>query len=477
MIPKIIHCFIDGPLACTTIDAWKRECTSFSFKEWSIDNVEKNLSRLMPHITKIRTIATTDVQYQRMISFVLLYTYGGFFVMEDVRPFELQNYVAQDCVFFTNEFAMLSNCVYGVKLFDKLYCSILELLNASNSSYDVRCWESGICCVYRIMYGFPWLSQNIKIANLGQEIGGSWQSLCTHRKPPEPDVPIVFVAILARNCEHVLPLYLECLSKQDYPKNNIHIYIYTNNNTDGTSSMLKKWLLIHHFEYMSFEFKDETVLALHTDYSDLHDWNANPTRLKVLAQIRQHSLDRAVALGVDYYFVSDCDNFLLPHTLSSLIDRKKEFVSPMLRCIGHKMYSNFVVESENIVTNLGESEESRRILFRKHIGLHSVYVAHCTYLLDVKTCKDLSYTNVGKAKFEFINFSNSAREHDIIQYTDNTINYGVFLHFWIKKETEKSLIEKHSDKIKDIMMKMKDDQDIENDLQSFDNICMIEHMK
>jgi hypothetical protein len=46
-------------------------------------------------------------------------------------------------------------------------------------------------------------------------------------------------------------------------------------------------------------------------------WNA--TRFKVLARLRQESVNRALQNGCDYYFVVDTDNFIKPNTLKDLI--------------------------------------------------------------------------------------------------------------------------------------------------------------
>ena len=46
--------------------------------------------------------------------------------------------------------------------------------------------------------------------------------------------PDVFVALLVKQKEAVLPLFLESLEAWDYPKEKLFLYIRTNNNTDNT---------------------------------------------------------------------------------------------------------------------------------------------------------------------------------------------------------------------------------------------------
>jgi hypothetical protein len=52
--------------------------------------------------------------------------------------------------------------------------------------------------------------------------------------------PRVLVAILAKQKEEFLPLYLECIESLDYPKSSIVLHIRTNNNTDGTELLLRE---------------------------------------------------------------------------------------------------------------------------------------------------------------------------------------------------------------------------------------------
>ena len=54
--------------------------------------------------------------------------------------------------------------------------------------------------------------------------------------------PRVLLAILAKQKEEMLPLYLECIEALDYPKSPIVLYIRTNNNTDGTERILREWV-------------------------------------------------------------------------------------------------------------------------------------------------------------------------------------------------------------------------------------------
>ena len=54
--------------------------------------------------------------------------------------------------------------------------------------------------------------------------------------------PRVLVAILAKQKEKALPLFLRCIEELDYPKSSIVLYVRTNNNTDRTEQILRDWI-------------------------------------------------------------------------------------------------------------------------------------------------------------------------------------------------------------------------------------------
>jgi glycosyltransferase involved in cell wall biosynthesis len=59
----------------------------------------------------------------------------------------------------------------------------------------------------------------------------------------------ITIAILCKQKAHCLPLYLDCIDNQTYPKNLISIYIRSNNNTDNTLEILQAWANKHREEY------------------------------------------------------------------------------------------------------------------------------------------------------------------------------------------------------------------------------------
>ena len=56
------------------------------------------------------------------------------------------------------------------------------------------------------------------------------------------EYPLVFVAVLAKQKEKMLPAWLKSLEQWDYPKDRVILYVRSNNNTDKSEAILKQWL-------------------------------------------------------------------------------------------------------------------------------------------------------------------------------------------------------------------------------------------
>lgn len=235
----------------------------------------------------------------------------------------------------------------------------------------------------------------------------------------------VFLAILARNKAHVLNKYLQCIDNLDYDKKFITVYINTNNNRDRTKRILETWMAKNGEKYARIIF--ENVEIQENPETNPHDWPVK--RFKILAGIRNKSLQKAKECNADYYFVVDCDNFIAPSTLKDLVSKDKPIIAPLLRSIPEPgdEYANFFYD----VTPNGyyrEHPEYYKILKRTKVGVFKVGVVHCTYLVKAECLDKLDYTD-DTDDYEFIVFSRSAQKNHIDQYICNEKEYGVQLHF------------------------------------------------
>ncbi len=243
----------------------------------------------------------------------------------------------------------------------------------------------------------------------------------------------VTVAILAKDKAHVLPLYLSLIEKQTYPASKIKLYIRTNNNKDNTADLLAEWVEKVGDRYSEIYFDSSDIPEPVQEYGQ-HEWNV--MRLKAIGRLRQESVLWAKAKGT-HYFVVDCDNFIVPKTLETLLDTGMPVIGPLLRNADDaaSLYANYHhVTDENGYYKA--SPEYYAILSQAAKGLIQVDVIHCTYLIRNEVLDAVCYDD-GSGRYEYVIFSHTLRKAGIPQYIDNRRLYGK-LTFCVTEEEFKS---------------------------------------
>jgi hypothetical protein len=237
--------------------------------------------------------------------------------------------------------------------------------------------------------------------------------------------PLVFVAILAKQKEKMLPAWLDSLSKWDYPKDRMILYVRSNNNTDNTEAILKEWIEANR-KWYRLVVEDYTDIEVPVQDYGVHEWN--PVRFKALGAIREKSIECAWQSEAEFYWVVDVDNFVLPGTLRKMVGHNLPVVAPLLRYAvtpdeeGHKPYSNY-----HLLTNVNgyylDDIRYYTVLNREIKGLIQCDVVHCTYLIRRDVFEHVRYLD-GSDDYEYVIFSRVLRELNIPQYLDNTQIYG-----------------------------------------------------
>lgn len=242
-------------------------------------------------------------------------------------------------------------------------------------------------------------------------------STCAHAYGKD-QIEHVTIAILAKDKEHTLPLYLQCIENQTWPTEKTYLYIRTNNNNDNTAQLLHDWIDRVGDRYAQVYFDDSNVNVPVQEFGQ-HEWNY--TRFQVLGAIRQASVDWAHEHN-SHYFVADCDNFIIPETIESMMKTNVPIVAPMLRCYSQKYYSNYhdIVDENGYYT---PSVPYYEILEQKIKGIIEVSVVHCTYFIRHNVLNTICYDDES-ARYEYVIFSDCARKQNIPQYIDNRILYG-----------------------------------------------------
>ena len=252
----------------------------------------------------------------------------------------------------------------------------------------------------------------------------SYEAFEARKAELKEELPKVLVAILAKEKEEELPLYLDCIQNLNYSKSRIFIYIRTNNNTDQTETILNQWVAKNKHLYAGIEFDAEPVEQKVELYKP-HEWNRE--RFKVLSKIREESLVKAIEQNCDFYFTSDVDNFIIPQTLCDLVNLNLPIVAPLLKTmVPGARYSNF---HEKISSDgyFKDSQNYNIILNQILVGIIEVPVVHCTYLIRSDLIPKLTYSDSSN-RHEYVIFSNSARKEKIPQYIDNRKLYG-YIYF------------------------------------------------
>jgi len=231
----------------------------------------------------------------------------------------------------------------------------------------------------------------------------------------------IVIAILVKNKELSLPLYLECISNLNYNKKNIYLYIRTNDNTDNTIKILEDFILKNKSQYKSIYYNKQSISKELTKYAN-HEWNT--LRFLILGKIRQDSINYAIDKKC-HYFVVDCDNYITPQTLINLVNNKNlGVIAPML--ISNSRYSNFHFDIDENGYYI-EHDNYMPILNKNISGLIDVKVVHCTYFINYNLLKDITYDD-NTNRYEYVIFSDNLRNKNIPQYLDNREFYG-FLNF------------------------------------------------
>lgn len=247
--------------------------------------------------------------------------------------------------------------------------------------------------------------------------------------------PIVFVAILAKQKQEMLPAWLKSLSQWDYPKDKMILYVRSNNNTDDTENILRQWVNDNAKWYRNI-IEDYSDIEAPVQEYGVHEWN--PTRFKALGAIRERSIEGAFHADADYYFVCDVDNFLKPHTLSNLVKHNAPVVAPLLYSADPEQiqYSNY----HNKVNNHGYYQDNPAYytIWNGDVrGLIHCDVVHCTYLIRKDIFDKTLYVD-GTDDYEYVIFSRNLRNLGIPQYLDNTELYG-----WLStRENLKAILER-----------------------------------
>lgn len=141
----------------------------------------------------------------------------------------------------------------------------------------------------------------------------------------------VTIACPVRDREQYLPFYLNAIQKQTYPKKLISLFFVTNNITDDSLKILKKFKQQHSKSYANIRIDDYSNETIPYDGENRTVRAVTNKVYHFLSDLRNYIAKNTTT---DFLFSVDSDIMLLPDTLEKLINSNKKCISALV-CNGH----------------------------------------------------------------------------------------------------------------------------------------------
>lgn len=245
-------------------------------------------------------------------------------------------------------------------------------------------------------------------------------SFLTHTTTVEPTTSHkkIFMGVFIDQHDRIIPFFLRSIERLDYPKKAIHLQLNVNNDSEEIRQLIAEWIATHKTDYQSVvcvdsteQFKGKTTLV---------------ERNREIAQIKDSFLKSSKRC--DYCFITSSEVLLEPYTITYLLEKKKPVIAPMLRpqpTPGDPFRNFFGDVTENGYYK--HHSDYELIANRKKIGTFKVPCVHAACLIEKSQLDRLSFTKHFR-DWDFVAFSNSARENNIEQYVTNEREFGFLLH-------------------------------------------------
>ncbi|XP_055353599.1 LOW QUALITY PROTEIN: procollagen galactosyltransferase 1-like [Paramacrobiotus metropolitanus] len=192
------------------------------------------------------------------------------------------------------------------------------------------------------------------------------------------DRPKVFVALVVRNAEHVLPYVLGGLERQNYPQNRMTIWIRTDCNMDQTSELLKKWQQGTNGVYAAVDLEVLPCSLPHEKYPFAMD----DTRARHVEMLRDTAMATSRQLAYDFVMFLDSSSFLVdPSSITDLVDSGRDIIGPFLPSLNKhgNFWCNTSTEGRYI-----RSEDCTEIFEFQKLGIFDVGLVHGVLMINLK---------------------------------------------------------------------------------------------
>ena len=193
--------------------------------------------------------------------------------------------------------------------------------------------------------------------------------------------PSVMIVLLVRNKEPYLPYTLTQLSRLDYPKRRLSLWVASDHNQDRSAQILLTWLEQYGAAYWAVEAAvNASSPPLRPD--ERGDAHVSAGRLRAVADMKQQALQSARRSGTDLVWFLDADVILHDRTvLRQLLSFRKPLVAPVLRSIEGHVNFQTSVDGDTCFT---EDSSLSEILTGQRLGCLAVPLIRASVLVDLR---------------------------------------------------------------------------------------------
>lgn len=231
----------------------------------------------------------------------------------------------------------------------------------------------------------------------------------------------LFLGILIKNNDQLIPAFLKSIDRLDYDKKQMHVQLNIYNDTPAVRTQLQEWIEKNKGNYAQII----CVEGRNPSSSMRYD----KKRIELFSRIKDDYLSKTKQLECEYCLIIESDMFLAPFTLRHLMKKNKPIIAPLLRPTpepNDPFRNFFCAATENGYYR--DHPNYTPISERKKLGTFQVACVSGVYLIDADYVDELSFADEGD-DWELINFARTARENGVDQYICNEKEFGSFLHF------------------------------------------------
>lgn len=233
----------------------------------------------------------------------------------------------------------------------------------------------------------------------------------------------IFVGALVHDYNQTLPLFLRSIENQDFNKALLTLQFNFCSDSDSyerSKAIVSDWIGKNGHQYKKVSMVDNTV--------EYNNAESIVDQRFLFGQIKESYLKEALNGNYGHCLILSSENFIEPKTLKTLLQKDKPVIAPLLRPVpqAHDPYRNFFPD----VTETGyykDHPDYYPIANREKLGTFKMPCVHGVYLIKANALDKLSFID-NFSTWEFITFSNNARENEVDQYLCNEREFGFVIH-------------------------------------------------